>query len=173
MAYDEQSHQLSQFQRTSLRTRTHLRRQTQNLAPALHPQIRTNNPSNPRPQHLPLIIQQHRRIIVEPHHASVRSPHRLPRAHDHRSPNVPPAHFYRGRGEGCGRGDGTRAFDDADDFVADGAPAVRDFVFEDVDAFDDERAGVVDALGSKAGFRSLIRRRCMEMRERDGRLVFL
>ena len=43
----------------------------------------------------------------------------------------------------CVGGDGPRALDDADDFVADAAPSVVHFVFEDVDALDEERARVV------------------------------
>ena len=35
-------------------------------------------------------------------------------------------------------GDGAGALDDADDLVADGAPAVVDLLLEDVDALDEE-----------------------------------
>ena len=46
-------------------------------------------------------------------------------------------------------GDGAGALDDADDLVADGAPAVVDLLLEDVDALDEDCARVVYDLADK------------------------
>ena len=45
--------------------------------------------------------------------------------------------------------DGASAFDDTDDLVADAAPAVVDFLLEDVDALDEECPRVVYDLSNK------------------------
>lgn len=43
----------------------------------------------------------------------------------------------------CAGGDGPRTLHDADDLVADAAPAVVDLIFENVDALDEERPRVI------------------------------
>lgn len=119
---------------------THLGRQTDNLAPPLHPQLRADHPAHTRAQHLALVVQQHRRVVVEPDHPPVGPPHRLPRSYYNGAAHVPAADLDGGGGGGSRGGDGPRGFDDADDFVADGAPAVVDLLLEDVDALDEDRA---------------------------------
>ena len=123
----------------------HLGCQANYLSPPLHPQVRAHDATDSRAQHLALVVQQHRRVVVEPHTPSVRSPHGLSTPHDDRASHVTPSHLERVRdglraraGASTGpRGYGPRAFHDADNLVADAAPAVVDLVFEHVDAFDE------------------------------------
>jgi hypothetical protein len=128
--------------------KTYLRCQRDNLPPPLHSQIRTDDTTYPRAQHLPLVIQQHSRVVVEPHYASVWPANGLARAHDDSPSDVATAHL--GRGRGCVRGSAyrARAFDDADNFIANGTVAIVHFVLEHVNTFDEECARVVQDLGA-------------------------
>ena len=115
---------------------THLGSQTDDLPPALHTQVRADNPTDTRAQHLALVVEEHGRVVVETDEAAVWSADGLARAHDDSAADVALADL--GRGGGGLAGDGARTFDDADDLVADAAPAVVDLLLEDVDALDEE-----------------------------------
>lgn len=128
------------------RTNTHFWSQTDDLSPPPPSKFRTNRPTYPRPQHLPLIVQQHRSIIIKSNKPAIWRPHRFFRPHDHRATYVASTNFDGG-GRGCGeKGDGSGTLDDADNLIADSSPAVVDFVLEDVDTFDEQRSRVVDDL---------------------------
>lgn len=121
----------------------HLGSQAHNLAPSLHPQVGADHPANPRAQQLALVVEQHRRVVIEAHPPSVRASDGLPGSDDDGAPHVAAADLeHVGNGLRAG-GDGPGALYDADDLVADAAPAVVDFIFEHVDAFDEECARVV------------------------------
>ena len=130
----------------------HLGCQANYLSPPLHPQVRADDAADTRAQHFALIVQQHRRIVVETHPTTVGSPYGFPTAHDDRASQVATSYLER-VGDGlCARAcstrtgtgvDGFSALDDTDDLVADGSPAVVDFVFENVDALYEEGAIVV------------------------------
>lgn len=122
---------------------TYLRSQTDDLPPALHPQVGADHAAYARSQHLPLVVQQHRRVVVEADEPAVRSADRLAGTDDDGASDVAPADLEGGGGQARAGGHRTCAFDDADDLVSDAPPAVVDFVFEHVDALDDERARVV------------------------------
>ena len=129
----------------------HLGCQANYLSPTLHPQVRAHDPTDSRAQHLALVVQQYRRVVVEPHQPSVRSSHGLSTPHDDGASHVTASHLERvrdglrarARASTGPRGYGPRAFHDADDLVADAAPAVVDLVFEHVDTFDEQRTRVV------------------------------
>lgn len=121
----------------------HLGSQAHNLAPSLHPQVRADHPAYPRAQQLTLVVEQHRRVVVEAHPPSVRASDGLPAPDDDGAPHVAATDLeHVGDGLRTG-GDGPGALYDADDFVADGAPAVVNFIFEHVDALDEQCARVV------------------------------
>ena len=125
--------------------KTHLGSQTDDLPPSLHPQVCTDDPTDTRAQHLALVVEEHSGVVVEPDKAAVWPADGLARADDDSAADVALADPGR-RGRGLAR-DGASAFDDTDDLVADAAPAVVDLLLEDVDALDEEGAGVVDNLG--------------------------
>jgi hypothetical protein len=134
----------------------HLGCQADYFPPPLHPQVRADDPTNARAQHLALVVQQHRRVVVEAHQPTVGPSHGLPTPHDDRASHVATSHLERvgnrlrtrARTRAGAGVDGPGALDDADDLVADAAPAVVDFVFEHVDALYEERARVVYYLDS-------------------------
>ena len=121
--------------------KTHLGSQTDDLPPSLHPQVCTDDPTDTRAQHLALVVEEHSGIVVKPDEAAVWPADGLASADDDSATDVALADLGR-RGRGLDR-DGASAFDDTDDLVADAAPAVVDFLFEDVDALDQQCARVV------------------------------
>lgn len=127
----------------------YLRRQAQNFPPPSRPQLSTDRPSNPRSKHLLLVIKEHTRVVIELDYPPIRSRPRLLRAYDESSPDVPLLHFHSCGRKECGCWDGPCAFYDADYLVADTAPAVVDFVLEDVHALNDKRTRVVYDLERK------------------------
>ena len=120
---------------------THLGSQTDDLPPALHAQICTDDATYARTQHLALVVEENGRVVVETDEAAVWSADGLARADDDSAADVALTDLGRGGG-GLAR-DGASAFDDTDDLVADAAPAVVDFLLEDVDALDEECPRVV------------------------------
>ena len=126
---------------------THLGSQTDDLPPSLHSQVCTDDPTDTRAQHLALVVEEHSGVVVEPDEAAVWPADGLARADDDSAADVALADLGRG-GRGLAR-DGASAFDDTDDLVADAAPAVVDFLLEDVDALDEECPRVVYDLSNK------------------------
>lgn len=127
---------------------THLGSQTDDLPPALHTQIRADDATYARAQHLALVVEEHGRVVVETDEAAVWSANGLACAYDDSAADVALADL--GRGGGGLAGDGARTLDNADDLVADAAPAVVDLLLEDVDALDEECPRVVyDLLGPR------------------------
>ena len=120
---------------------THLGSQTDDLPPALHAQICTDDATYARTQHLALVVEEHSGIVVEPDKAAVWPADGLARADDDSAADVALADLGRG-GRGLAR-DWASAFDDTDDLVADAAPAVVDFLLQDVDALDEDGPRVV------------------------------
>ena len=115
---------------------THLGSQRNNLAPTLHPQICADNTTDTRAKHLTLVVQEDGSIVVKTNETAVWPANGFPGADDDSTTNVSLADLC-GRG-GCLARDWTGTLDDADDLVADGAPAVVDLLLEDVDALDEE-----------------------------------
>lgn len=134
---------------------THLGSQTDDLPPPLHTQIRTNDPTYPRAQHLALVVEEHGRVVIEADETAVRSADGLARAYDDSAADVSLADL--GRGGGGLAGDGAGALDDADDLVADATPAVVDLLLEDVDALDEECPGVVYDLSMNSVSRKRVK----------------
>ena len=123
------------------RAGTHLRSQTNDLPPSLHTEVRAHNTTYPRPEHLTLVVEEHSGVVVETDEAAVRAADGLAGADDDGAADVALADL--GRGGGGLASDGAGALDDADDLVADAAPAVVDLLLEDVDALDEECSRVV------------------------------
>ena len=120
---------------------THLGSQTNDLPPSLHSQICTDDPTDTRAQHLALVVEEHSGVVVEPDKAAVWPADGLARADDDSAADVALADLgCRSRGLA---GDGASAFDDTDDLVTDAAPAVVDFLLQDVDALDEDGPRVV------------------------------
>jgi hypothetical protein len=129
--------------------RLYFRCQAHNLPPTLHSEVRTDHTINTRAQHFPFVVQQNRSIVVESDKPSVRSPDWFPSADDHSASDVPASDFDSGSRSLHGCRNWTRGFNDAYNLVADGTPSVVDFVFENVDTFDEQRARVVYDLGHR------------------------
>jgi len=131
---------------------SHLGRQTDDLAPTLHSQVRTDDTTNTCAQHFPFIIQQHSRIVVEPNHSTVWSPHTFPGANDDGTTDITSTNFDGSHGCLSSCRNGASTLDHADYLVPHGSPAVIDFLFQNVDAFNDQGARVVYALGLCKGW---------------------
>jgi hypothetical protein len=125
---------------------THPRSQTRDLTPPFPPQISTNNPRNPRPQHLLLIIQKHHRVIVKPHESPIRPHHRSSRPHHNSPPHISSLDFLRSSHRKRSRGDRSGLLDDADDLVAHSRETVTYFVLEDIDALDEKGSSIINTL---------------------------
>jgi len=149
------------------------RRQTQNLAPALLTDLLTDNAGHARPDGLTILGDQHARVVVEAHDGPVLALHLLLGAHHHRVPDVAAPHLVRRRDLRRRRRPALRPevallLHHHDDAVACAALSVA-WLWEGgeqevgglgyrrtycggalhsqhVDAFDDGRAGVVDAV---------------------------
>jgi hypothetical protein len=121
----------------------HLGCQANNLAPSLHPQVSADHSTYPRAQQLALIVEQHRRVVVEAHPPSVRPSDGFLTSDDDGATHVAAADFEHVGNGLRAWGDGPGALYDADDLVAHGAPTVVDFIFEHVDALDEQCARVV------------------------------
>ena len=105
------------------------RRQTKNLTLPLRPQIRPNNPIDPRTQRFTVLSDERAGIVVEAHHHPVFPLHFLCGADYDRVPDVPALDFVGG-GDGVGgaggEGGGVRAsFLDDDDYAITWSLSVR------------------------------------------------
>jgi len=116
---------------------------TDDLPPSLHPQVCANNTTYPRPKHVPLVVQQYRSIVIKPDDSAVWSSNSLFGTDNDGATNVSFADFYgRTRCLGGGR-HRTCAFHDTDNFVTNASPSVVNLLLKNVDAFNQEGAGVV------------------------------
>lgn len=124
---------------------TYLGSQTNDFPPTLHPQVRTHDATYTCSQQLTLVVEKDRGIVVEPDEPPVWSSDGLLCANDDRATHVPPANLNIG-GKTCRLGYWPRPLDHTDNFVTDAAPAIVDFLLQDVDALDEDSPRVVDDL---------------------------
>jgi len=122
---------------------THSRGQTNNLSPSLQPQIRTHYATNTCSEHFPLVVEKYSGVVVKTNEAAVRSPHWFARANDDSASYVSSAYFHRIDGSLGSSRDRSCFLDDDYNLIANGAPAVGDFVFENVNTLDNECPRVI------------------------------
>jgi hypothetical protein len=134
--------QLSVFRKKD-EGRLYFRCQAHNFPPTFHSEIRTDHTIDTRAQHFSFVVQQNRGIVVESDKPSIRSPDRFPSADNHGASDIPTSDFDSGSRSLHGCRNGTRGFNDANYLVANGAPAVVNFLFENVDTFDEQCARVI------------------------------
>ena len=86
--------------KTASSSNTHLWGQTNDLSPALHPQIRAHDATYTCPQQLALVVEKDRGIVVEPDEPPVWPLDSLFCADDDRATHVPSANLDVG-GKAC------------------------------------------------------------------------
>lgn len=126
---------------------THPRSQTRNLSPAFHAKVCADHTTNTCSQHFAFVVQKDGCVVVEADPATVWPADGFACPDNNGASDVSAANLDGSKGCLCSGGDGASVLDNANYFIANGAPAVTDFVFEDIDTFNDERAGVVYDLG--------------------------
>ena len=114
-----------------------------NLPPSFHSQVCAYDTTYPRSEHVSLVVQQNCGVVVKPNEPAVWSSNSLLGTDDDGATNVPLADFYSRTRRLSSSRYRSCAFHDADNFVTNTAPAVVDLLLENVDAFDQEGAGVV------------------------------